>query len=370
MASKKDKKINTFGLKMISIGIAFIIWIGVYNLADGITPDTKKVKINTRNEDIMEDMKLDYSLNGNDSVKIRYKVRSNERGKISSNDFNVYIDFSEYTVTEAFPLHCDILNNKDSLIYDISLEPSIIKVSTEQIQNKTFHIEYILNGAAKDSYRISNIDLSDYEVEIEGPQSELGRINKVGIEIDTNDIQEDKSGRQKLIYFDSNNNILKLSNKMKANIDNVQYSIHVLHSKNVDTNVNIIGEPIENVYYKSHEIVPRDIIIEGDIETINNIESIDLGTVDITGKTGDYTYNINVKDYLPEGVDVIGNNEVEVKVYFLKIEPETIVETTENIEGTNESDINTEDQIESEENNENETVESSEDIETVDVQYD
>lgn len=326
--NKGDKKISTFGLKVISVLVSFVIWIGVYNMSDAITSDTKNVKINTKNNEVMSGMKLSYDLNGLDNVKIRYKVRSNERGKINSSDFDVYIDFSEYTVTEAFPIHCNILNNKDALIYDLSLEPSILKINTEKIQKKTFKIESIVNGDTRENYRIGRIDLNDTEVEVEGPQSELGRINKVGIELDVNDLHENKDGRAKLVYFDSNDNRLNLSSKMQYSIENTRYHVDMLYKKSVELSANIVGEPIENVYYKSHKITPRDIIIEGSIEAIDNITSIDLGDIDITGKTGDVSYDIDVASKLPEGISIIGDSVVKIDISFLTIEPETIPETS------------------------------------------
>lgn len=340
--NKADKRISTFGLKIISVVVSFIIWIGVYNMSDAITSDTKNIKINTKNEDIMSDMKLSYDLNGMDNVKVRYRIRSNERGKITSNDFDVYIDFSEYTVTEAFPIHCNILNNKDDLIYDISLEPSIIKLDTEKIQKKTFKIESILNGEPRTNYRVDNINLGDTEVDVEGPQSELGRINKVGIELDISDIHANRDGRLKLEYFDSNNNKLKLSSKMKTSIENTKYYINTLYKKKVDLNVNIIGEPIENVYYKSHIITPREVKIEGSIEALELIDSINLGDIDITGKTGDITYEIDIQSKLGDGLKLLDESLAKVDVSFIIVEPETIpVESTEDLEDgseTNEGD--------------------------------
>lgn len=336
--NKADKRISTFGLKIISVVVSFIIWIGVYNMSDAITSDTKNIKINTKNEDIMSDMKLSYDLNGMDNVKVRYRIRSNERGKITSNDFDVYIDFSEYTVTEAFQIHCNILNNKDDLIYDISLEPSIIKLDTEKIQKKTFKIESILNGEPRVNYRVDDINLGDTEVEVEGPQSELGRINKVGIELDISDIHTNRDGRLKLEYFDSNNNKLKLSSKMKTSIENTKYCINTLYKKKVDLNVNIIGEPIENVYYKSHIITPREVEIEGSIEALELIDSINLGDIDITGKTGDITYEIDIQSKLEDGLKLLDGGLAKVDVSFIIVEPETTpVESAEDSEGLQDS---------------------------------
>ena len=366
--NKRDKKISTFGLKLISVIVSFVIWIGVYNMSDAITSDTKNIKINTKNEDIMSDMKLSYDLSGMDNVKVRYRIRSNERGKITSNDFDVYIDFSEYTVTEAFPIHCNILNNKDDLIYDISLEPSILKLDTEKIQKKTFKIESITNGEPRTNYSIGSITLGDTEVEIEGPQSELGRINKVGIELDIDDIHENRDGRLRLTYFDSNNNKLNLSSKMKTSIENTKYYIGMLYRKNVELRANVVGEPIENVYYKSHTIEPRDITIEGSIEALGLIESINLGDIDITGKTGDVSYNIDVTDRLPEGVNLIGDNIVKIDVSFLTIEPETVPETSESteegIEEGLEESLEASNSEESLENLDENTIESSENLES------
>lgn len=341
--NKGDKKISTLGLKIISALVSFVIWIGVYNTSDAITSDTKNVKVHTKNDDIMSDMKLSYDLSGIDNIKIRYKVRSNERGNINNGDFDVYIDFSEYTVTEAFPVHCNILNNKDDLIYDISLEPSIIKLDTEKIQKKTFKIESLLSGEPRTNYSIENIVLGDTEVEIEGPQSELGRINKVGIELDIDDIHENRDGRLKLMYFDSNNNNLKLSSKMKTSIENTKYYINMLHRKNVELSADVVGEPIENVYYKSHTIEPRDIMIEGSIEAVESIDSINLGDVDITGKTGDVSYSVDVNKSLPDGLTVVGDSEVVINVQFLMIEPETVTVVSEDLDESkrNEESIET-----------------------------
>lgn len=329
------KKERNTGLKIISLVLAFIAWIIIFNLSDSVITETKSIKIETINKDVLADKNLAYQLEGLDTVNITYKVRAVNSHIISDKDINAFIDLSEYSVTGALPVYVEILNEKGRYISDIEVKPSIVKISTERIQSKTFEIESLLDGDVKTDYSVNNVALNNPEVIVTGPMSQVGRIAKAVINVDINKLDRDTSGNKEIVYLDSNNNKIDLSSDMKANIKEVGYNIKLDKSVELDLKTTISGKSEAGTIYTSYNIYPSKIRVKGNIDLIDSLSSIELGVISIDGKLESFIENISLQDRLPDGVVLDDRVEIaSINVNIAKIERE---ETEESTEGTSES---------------------------------
>lgn len=309
--------------------VAMIIWLITFNVSDSVVSATRDVPLNVINENIMEEAKLDYSLNES-YVKVSFKARSQALGGITANDFNAYVDLSQVSKSGATEVHVEVLNGKDNILADVEAKPYVVGVYTEEIQTKDFTLLADTYGEPKENYQIRDISLGDEKVTISGPASEIGRISTAKVTVDIDRIKADRSGEQKITFYDSNNNVADIENtKIQINRDKTTYNVRVYKTKEVELHVKVSGKPADGKLYTSFSIVPSSIKICGTPDVIDNIESLDLGTIDISEEEASYTELIDIAEYLPEGTELASlTTAAKVNVNIVEIDVDALIPTS------------------------------------------
>ena len=325
-------------LKLGSLLVAMIIWLITFNVSDSVVSATRDVPLNVINENIMEEAKLDYSLNES-YVKVSFKARSQALGGITANDFNAYVDLSQVSKSGATEVYVEVLNGKDNILADVEVKPYVVGVYTEEIQTKDFTLLADTYGEPKENYQIRDISLGDEKVTISGPASEIGRISTAKVTVDVDRIKADRSGEQKITFYDSNNNIVDIENtKIHINRDKTTYNVRVYKTKEVELHAKVSGKPADGKLYTSFSIVPSSIKICGTPDEIDNIESLDLGTIDISEEEASYTEIIDIAECLPEGTELASlTTAAKVNVNIVEIDVDALIPTSSEAEETSSS---------------------------------
>ena len=325
-------------LKLGSLLVAMIIWLITFNVSDSVVSATRDVPLNVINENIMEEAKLDYSLNES-YVKVSFKARSQALGGITANDFNAYVDLSQVSKSGATEVYVEVLNGKDNILADVEVKPYVVGVYTEEIQTKDFTLLADTYGEPKENYQIRDISLGDEKVTISGPASEIGRISTAKVTVDVDRIKADRSGEQKITFYDSNNNVVDIENtKIHINRDKTTYNVRVYKTKEVELHAKVSGKPADGKLYTSFSIVPSSIKICGTPDEIDNIESLDLGTIDISEEEASYTEIIDIAECLPEGTELASlTTAAKVNVNIVEIDVDALIPTSSEAEETSSS---------------------------------
>lgn len=325
-------------LKLGSLLVAMIIWLITFNVSDSVVSATRDVPLNVINENIMEEAKLDYSLNES-YVKVSFKARSQALGGITANDFNAYVDLSQVSKSGATEVYVEVLNGKDNILADVEVKPYVVGVYTEEIQTKDFTLLADTYGEPKENYQIRDISLGDEKVTISGPASEIGRISTAKVTVDVDRIKADRSGEQKITFYDSNNNVVDIENtKIHINRDKTTYNVRVYKTKEVELHAKVSGKPADGKLYTSFSIVPSSIKICGTPDEIDNIESLDLGTIDISEEEASYTELIDIAECLPEGTELASlTTAAKVNVNIVEIDVDALIPTSSEAEETSSS---------------------------------
>lgn len=316
-------------LKLGSLLVAMIIWLITFNVSDSVVSATRDVPLNVINESIMEEARLDYSLNES-YVKVSFKARSQALGGITANDFNAYVDLSQVSKSGATEVYVEVLNGKDNILADVEVKPYVVGVYTEEIQTKDFTLLADTYGEPKESYQIRDISLGDEKVTISGPASEIGRISTAKVTVDIDRIKADRSGEQKITFYDSNNNVVDIENtKIQINRDKTTYNVRVYKTKEVELHVKVSGKPADGKLYTSFSIVPSSVKICGTPDVIDNIEGLDLGTIDISEEEASYTEIIDLAECLSEGTELASlTTAAKVNVNIVEIDVDALIPTS------------------------------------------
>lgn len=304
---------ENLSLKVISLIIAFIIWILVVNVTKPEVTDSRTVALEVLNQDAFDSDSKTWSPDRT-SVSVTYKVRSDMRSSISSSDFRAYINLSDYSITGSVPVYCEVLNDKNSLIENVQARPTIVKITLENIQNKKFDLKYTTTGDPKTGYHVVNITSSPEFVYVTGRESEIGRISAVGIEADVTGISANQDGIAKLVYYDANGNKLTNLQGVTSNEENINYSVTVHKEKIINLLSSVTGTPAAGYQYESTTVSPDSVTLSSLPGIIDTMTVFQLPEIDINDAQDSVSVSIDLSQILPAGVELAEDQDPQVNV--------------------------------------------------------
>lgn len=317
----KERLINNLGLKILSVFLAFFVWLVVVNVSNPLTRGSKEVQLDIENEQVLLAANRTYEISGKSTVTVNYKVQTRDAYKISASDFRAYIDLADlYDVTGSVPVNIEVLNN-DSLIKDVEARQSVVRVETEELQRKRFELSVKTEGKQADGYEVNGIGITPDYIYLEGPVSQVGQISHAGIEINIDGLTEDYSGVAEPKFYDSNDNERPLEKKVISDTSEVAFHVTVNRVKKLPLDFEVSGTVAPGYQFVGVECATSTISVIGlrtSLASLNKI-TIPASELNLDGAMADRVVTVNVKELLPEGVQMIQSEASEVEVR-LKVE--------------------------------------------------
>ena len=317
----KEKLSNNLFLKIISIFVAFIVWLVVIDISNPPVTLTKTVTLQIEGEDIISTAGKTYTLNVGNSVNVTYNVRSKDRDKVSADDFKAYIDLGDlYSVTGAVPVNIEMLDNAGYIIGSPIVRPGVVTVSTEDMQRKEFKLTTNTKGEPVEGYSVGTVSIEPENVFVSGPVSVIGRISAVGVEIDVSGASDDMEGITRPVFYDANGNRISIEESMVA-IDNeeIKYTVSILKGKTLSLRFNTSGEVAKGYRFMGAESSTKSISVIGQAEDLSELSIVEIpaSLLNLNNASADKTITFDISEFLPAKVKVRGNSEVSVT---LKVE--------------------------------------------------
>ncbi len=338
----KEKLINNLALKLLSIFLAFFVWLVVVNVSNPEVRRSRDVTLEIENEKVLAAAGKTYEISGKSTVTVYFDARTRDEYKVSASDFRAYIDLAElYDVTGSVQVKVEVLNNKQ-IISNAEAKPGVVRVETEDIQKKQFELGITEIGKPEDGYAPNGITLSPNYVELEGPVSKVGLISYVGVEIDLTGLSGNDEGVVEPIFYDANGNELSVSDKIRVNTSEIRYQVVINKVKTLALDFEVSGTVMPGYQYTGVECATRNISVSGlksSLASINKI-TIPASELNINGVSGDKVVTVDLRKYLPEGVELAEsqNPQVEIRLKVEKLVNRTITLTDGEIKRENGSE--------------------------------
>ncbi len=320
----KERLINNLGLKVLSIFLAFIIWLVVVNVSNPLVNRRREVTLDIENGEVLTAAKRAYEISGKSTVTVSFDIHTRDEYKIQLSDFRAYIDLSElYDVTGSVPVKVEVLNN-DNIYSNVTAKPGVVRVETEEIQTKPFELVADVHGAAADGYAFGSVALSPDTVIVEGPISQVGLINHVGVRIQADDLAGDVEGHTGLVFYDANGNELEVDDRVYTNVDEtgIDYKLYVNKVKELLLDFEVSGSVAPNYRYTGVECSRRRIPVTGSRSVLSSVNTLTIpaSVLDLDGASSDQVITVDIRDYLPEGVELADAEDPMIEVR-LQVEP-------------------------------------------------
>jgi len=316
--------------KLIALVSAFFVWLIAVNASNPKVNGNVTVSFDVLNEKALVSSSQIYTLSS-DSVTVSYTVRQRFKNDITPEAFTAYINLEDYSVTGTVPVYLEVDSAVTDQIADIKVNPSVIHVYTESIQQKKFAVKPYVTGDTADGYIAGEPEVSPEYIYVKGPVSVMGQISGVGISIDINGISDDLEGTMPVSFLDANGNILTGIEDTLSFAGDITYSVPVYRIKPLSVNAFTGGAPASGYTVDSVETSPTFISVYGPEEILNEYSYILIpgSAINVSGINENKTYNIDSAPYIPQGLKTVGQTpEISVYVKVRSIYDTHVPETT------------------------------------------
>ena len=319
----KDRWKNNLGLKVIAVLFAFFLWWTVVNIDDPVKTQKYTTEVTVLNPEVITNNGKSYQIVDNTkNIVVTVKARRKVLEQIKASNIVATADLQERQDTSV-PIRISIQGFEGSYI-EASANPRNIQVQVEDTQKKTFPISVVTTGTVRDGYVLdkTNTVAVPQSIDISGPKSSLGRINRVVAKVDVSELWNDTELKAELIYYDSADNIIDQSLlTSNCDINGVSVKVKLLQTKKVLVKFDTSQIATADGYvFKEIEVEPQYIEVAGASATLSTIQALEVGADALKreGLTKNEEVLINMADYLPDGViladDTAGSVVVRIVV--------------------------------------------------------
>ena len=298
---------NKFVMVILSAVVAFALWVYVVTV---ISPEYETtiydIPVKLEGEDLLEYKKIPLVLMTEDLPKVNLKLYGNrsDLNKLDNTNIILKVDVSnvaepgEHSLAFTISYPGDI---NESEIQVQSRDPGRITIAVEKLIRKEVPVEVIYSGTLAEGYIVDKSDVTlDYEkVSISGPESAVDKIAKAIIKVDLEGRTESFSESYRYTLCDEEDNAVD-AGRVVTNAAEIRHTMIIRKVKEIPLKVNLIsggGVTAETVEVL---IEPATIRIAGSEATLEDLDELVLGTVDLSKITGMTRMDMDV--VLPTGV--------------------------------------------------------------------
>lgn len=338
----KKKIFHNWGLKLMSLLLAFVLWFLAVQINDpSETVTFSGISVKLTNTDLLEEENKVYEIMDNtDVVRVTIRAPRSVTKDLRASDIMAVADVSKLTDINTIAISYSI-QGVSSTSYDaIRGDHDTVRLNVEDRTSKWIRVLSQTVGEVADGYLVMSSSADQTQINVTGPESAVARISYAGVEVDVSGATNSMSLSVEPRLYDAEGNLLELSG-VNTNVNSIHMTVEVLAVKEVPVKLAVTGNPAEGYLATGQvECDIENVRIAGPatvIAAVNNI-SIPAELLDITGATGNVVNTINIKDYLKDNVrlaDSSFNGRVTVTVYVEPIVDRTIVLSEDDFEFVN-----------------------------------
>ncbi len=320
-----------------SVIIAIIFWFFISITIYPTAPKTiENIKIDfdaSLTNSLAEKNNLSIISKSVEEVMIRIEGGRTRIGSLNPEDLVAVVNLNDVSKPETVSLNIEIKNNSGIEFTTLSIYPKTVDVKLDEIVKKSIGISSISapNATTAPNYKKGTITSDPGVVNVQGPKTEIDNIGSCTLTIDsffenlTSDrtfistiYSIDKEANSHLQLFNLNNAEIFLE-ETNIKIVDTEFSITIPVSltKEMELKYNLSNVPSgfsEEFIRKRLNIDPLKVTLGSRNESLEEINSIEIGTIDFRDLKLDFTTSFEIEEYLKSYENV--NNIKSASVTF------------------------------------------------------
>ena len=341
-------------LGVVSLVIAFFVWLIVMNVSDPVRTKTfASIPVSVSNASYVESKGLSYKIaDGFQNISVTVKSNTSIIERLSTSSIVANADLTQIIDFNSDPVMVPVTVQIPGVSTDsITANPRNIEISLEDMVSQDF----VINTTAGDTspangYEIGSISATPEKLTLRGPKSLIERIDKVVAQVDVTGLKTDATLGTTIRVFDKNGDVLSDSrmNYLTPNIGFDDIRVRVTLDE-VLSDVPIVaqsyGTPAEGYTVGDISVTPSTIQLVGSEDALDAFRAdggkividSDSKAVDISGASSDQDINVKITDYLPADLRLAADltDKVVVNVKILEQNTKSFEIETKNIRQDN-----------------------------------
>lgn len=324
---RKNKRMQNFPLKILSVIVGILVWLIVVNVDDPIDKKVISVPISyiqIANEAYIDSNGKMYMLDNSQSTfKVTLKGSRKAISGKGLNDLTVVADLQQAVSLDTVPVMvpltvvCEGISSTSST--DIEITPKNLSVTIEDKKTQEFVVN-VTRGETKPGkgYEVGSLSSSPETVKITGPTSLIDIIDKVSAYISVEGKTENVTKEVELRIVDKNGETFTDAQLSYLNVPKVTATAKLWEVENVNVKAGCKGTPADGYIVESVATIPDNITVTGSTEALeslldsSNRHTIWLDDVDVTGQKEDFEVKVDITEYLPEGISLTSDLSADV----------------------------------------------------------
>ena len=306
---------------LLSVGIALVLWLYVVTV---VSPNSDNhyhnIPITVQGEAVLQDRGLMITSGELPMVSLHLEGNRTDLNKINSSNISIGVDVSgigepgRYNLSLTQPNFLTDVPN--TAITVLSKDPGTVTVEVERRLSKPVPVDIQYNGTLPENYMADKENMVlDYEsVTISGPQAVVDQIAMARIEVDLENQMESLSGQYQYTLCNEKGEPVD-ARMIVTDVEAVSLTLKIVRVKEVALSVTVVDGGGATKDTCNVTIDPTVILVSGSDSLLENLESLDLGTINLSEISGDEILMLPIK--LPEGIaNETGMSEAKVDVKF------------------------------------------------------
>ena len=323
------KLTNNWGLKLIAILFALILWFAVINIDDPVVSETfKNVPVQLQNTEVLTDAGMTYEVLDNTAVVENITVYGPRTlvESLKDSDIVAKADINDITVANTVAVNVSVDIRNSSKITNIRSSLECVKLNIEEAKTKQLVINTTTTGKLASGYIVGGIELDQNRIRISGPKSIISQVASAKVNVDVSESSSDVATYGAVRLYDKEGNEIA-SEMIVKGTEKVHISVDVIPTKYVPVKYQMTGR-VADGYAVVEDAVSSDImtvLIAGETEALRDVKEIMIAgeDINISDLKEEKEFTVMIKNYLPDNI-ILGDKEYDGKV-TVKVPVEEVV---------------------------------------------
>ncbi len=323
----KKKILRNWGLKLLSIVIAFMLWYLAVSTDDPKETRTySNIPVILRNADLLDQENKVYEILAGNTTRVSVRAPRSVFEQLRASDIVAEADMNMLTDINTIAIICSVPNYE---VESVTSNPAVMRLNIEERATKWVLVKPSVTGNVAEGYVIGNTTTDQNRIEISGPKSRVEKVSYAGLNMDVTGAMNTQSANAEVILYDSDDKPVE-SPILHKTVNYIRMQVEILPAKEVPVELDFTGTPAQK-YLATGEVgcEPDAVRIAGYNYALAGVTKISIpaSELDITGATGNVEKVINIKDYLPGNVrfaDPDFDGRITATVYIEPLKERTL----------------------------------------------
>lgn len=319
----KKRLTHNLWLKVLSLGIAIVVWFVIINSEDPIgSREFKNVPVTLLNENQVQEREKVLEVLDGDTVDVVVEGRRSQLDLLTESDIVATADLLEVSFMDTVLIKATVPNYPDVTVMNNG--ENVMKLLFDDYVTKRFSFQVDTIGEPMAGYYVGDALPSPNIIQISGAKTVLDKIKEVVLEVDVSGRSVDFTTTTIPVVYDMNGDKIS-SSKLNLQVDSdaVTVNVPILASKEMKVRVTTVGEVPEGYELLTENIAfqPESIRVAGSKEDLEKLGYYLTLEVDVTGQTGTIEKNIPISTVLDDALTSLRVVDTQIAAVKVTVTP-------------------------------------------------